>query len=426
MKILIVSYYFAPYNTIGAVRMTKMVKYLERQGYDVRVISANNQLLPKTLTVESKEENIIRTNYLTLQKYFHSFLGGRETIQNKGYQLEKRTWILRKVASFYKTIFHFPDGQIGWYPFAVREGKRLTRSWKPDVIVSSGGPFTGFLVAKKLAEINEIPWIADLRDLWVDNANYAYPRFRLKIEQRLEKHVLSSAEAIITISEPFAEKLKKKFNSKVKVIMNGFDEEDYDELNKSNQTEHSKKLTILYTGMVYEKYQDVKPLFSVLANNPTLSEQVEVEFYGRGLDVVEKLKGKFRLNNCVKINEPVSHKEIMEIQCKSDILLLLMWNDPNEKGNFPGKIYEYVGARRPILAIGTVDNVASEFIKKNNRGIVCYSEEEIKNQLKEWVAEKQKGYIDSMPALTKEIYTRKGQTKQLQSLLEEVKSECNG
>jgi glycosyltransferase involved in cell wall biosynthesis len=426
MKILVIAYYFAPYNTIGAVRMTKMVKYLERLGYDVRVISANNQLLPKTLSVESKEENIIRTNYLTLQKYFQSFLGGRETIQNKGFQLEKRAWLFRKIAHLYKSLFHFPDGQIGWYPFAIREGKRLTKTWKPDVIVSSGGPFTGFLVAKKLAKINEVPWIADLRDLWVDNANYAYPRLRKKIEQRLERSVLSSVAAIITVSAPFAEKLKRKYNSQVKVITNGFDEEDYDKIIKSNHYEHSKKLSILYTGMVYDKYQDITPLFTVLANNSTLAEQVEVEFYGRGLDVVEKMKDKFRLNHCVKIHEPVGHKEIMKIQCNSDILLLLIWNDPNEKGNIPGKIFEYFGARRPILAIGPIDTVASECIKKNNRGIVCYSEEEIKNQLRGWIAEKQKGYIDSLPALTKEIYTRKGQTKQLQSLLEEVKSGCNG
>jgi glycosyltransferase involved in cell wall biosynthesis len=423
MKILLISYYFAPYNTIGAVRVTKMVKYLERLGHDVKVISAANQPLPATLTVESKEQNIFRTKFLSLQKLFHILLGGRQVIEKKGYQLDTKPLFIRKLASIYKTFFHFPDGQIGWYPFAVHKGRKLTKSWKPDVILASGGPFSGLLVAKKIAKETGTPWIADLRDLWVDNANYSYPSFRKQLERMLERKTLSSASALITVSDSFASTLRNKYKCKVRVIMNGFDEEDYKKLFVEQKPSNEKCLTIAYTGMIYANFQDVSPLFSILERNKHIANKVKVNFYGRGLDAVHKLKDKFNLDHCVNIYDPVSHKEIMKIQAETDILLLLLWNDPKGKGVYPGKLFEYFGARRPILAIGDTENAAAHLITSKKRGFVSYDEKQMTEQLNMWVAAKAKGNIAYLPVLHESKFTRKEQTNQLVTLMNEVISD---
>ncbi|OZM57481.1 hypothetical protein CIB95_08485 [Lottiidibacillus patelloidae] len=421
MKILIVSYFFAPYNTIGAVRVTKMVKYLERLGHEVRVISAIDQPLPANLTVESKEKNVIRTKYFSIAKYFQFLFGGKKSIETKGYQLPSKGWI-QKVASLYKTIFHFPDGQIGWYPYALRAGKKLTKRWKPDVIVASGGPFTSFLVAKKLAKYNSIPWVADLRDLWVDNANYNYPTIRKLLESILEKRTLTTASALITISEPLANKLRNKFDSKIEVIMNGYDEEDFPKQTK-NSSSRTGKLQIVYTGMVYEGYQDVTPLFEVLAKNKKIADEVEVHFYGRNLEFINNLRNKFGLQDYIKIFDPVSHSKVLEIQAQADILLLLLWNDETEKGIYTGKLYEYIGARRPILAVGNGENVAGDLIRNTNRGFVSNEAGQIFRQLNNWIRDKKKSRIEDLPLLISCNLTRKEQTYQLVSLLEKVLSD---
>jgi glycosyltransferase involved in cell wall biosynthesis len=425
MKILIVSYYFAPYNTIGAIRMTKMAKYLERLGHDVQIITATDQPLPKRLTIESDEKKMIRTKWFNPLKLIHSFIGGQHTVSEKGYELSKRGWFLKKLANLYKQLFHFPDGQIGWYPYGVKAGEKLLKNWEADVIVASGAPFTSFLIAKKLSKRFDIPWIADFRDLWVDNANYDYSIFRKKVESWFERKTIVTAASIVTVSEPLAEILRKKYSKQVQVIMNGYDHEDYPPKQPSviknerikQERENVEKLTIVYTGMVYETKQNVEPLFEALAQDKQLANSVAVTFYGRNLQIVERLRNKYKLNDTVTIQSPISHRNALQVQWDADILLLLLWNDSSQKGIYTGKLFEYLGARRPILAIGNGNDVAAKLINSFQRGKVCTTANDIARQLHEWSKIKTETTITRLPAIIREGFTRKEQAVQLEQLI---------
>ena len=104
-------------------------------------------------------------------------------------------------------IVNYPDSDKGWKPFASEAGNKILRQEKIDAIISSSSPVTGHIVAKTLKSRYNIPWIADLRDLWSQNHNYSYGSVRRSIDKRLELITLSSADAPVTVSRPWTEKL---------------------------------------------------------------------------------------------------------------------------------------------------------------------------------------------------------------------------
>lgn len=397
MRILFISYFFPPYNTIGAVRTGKMAKYLTKLGHEVFIISAKNQPLQRTLSLEVPDDHVVYTDWVDVNKPIQFLLGGRASVADRGYIPPKG--ILRQTFKWlgrtYKTAINFPDGQIGWVPYAIREGSKLIRNWKPDIIYASAMPHSSLLVAKSLSQKYGIPWIAEFRDLWVDYQYYHYGRVRKTIETWLEHNTLSTASGFVTVSEPLAETLRKKYSGKpTQVIMNGYDIDDFGIKYEDN---HEDILKIVYTGMVYEGREDPSPLFKALKLIGDQSHKVRIEFYGRYLETVRELAKLHEVDHLVQINSPVPYHESVQLQCQADILLLLLWNDPMEKGIYSGKLFEYIGARRPILAIGCEDNVASELIRDRNVGITLQNEVQIAALLLEWMDEKRLSSIPSKP-----------------------------
>ena len=384
MRILIVSYFFPPYNTIGAVRVGKMAKYLLRQGHDVRILTAKDQPLPTSLPVEVPEEKIVRTPWFNVNWLPEHFLGGRERVSKEGYSLQgKGRVLLRKMGKFYKTLFNFPDGQIGWFPYALKEGRRLLQAWQPDVIYASAMPFTSLLVARALGTQAGVPWVAELRDLWTENHYYEYGPLRRSLERFLERRLLSSAKGLVTVSEPLAQTLRERYKHPVAVILNGFDPEDIEDINDGHS--HSAPdgtIHIVYTGSIYEGKYDLSTLFSALgALKKELIGRLQVHFYGRYLEPVRLLVNKLNIGNLVTVHSTVPYKEALKVQAQADALLLLLWNDQRGKGVYTGKLFEYIGARRPILAIGPRENVAAELIQQYNLGIVVSNVDEAKDAL---------------------------------------------
>ncbi len=383
MKILIVSYFFPPYNTIGAVRVGKLAKYLVRQGHEVKVLTAKDQPLPPHLPVEIDEGNVIRTSWFNVNWLPEKVLGGRERVAKEGFSVNSslRT-VLKQAGLLYKTLLNFPDGQIGWYLPALKAGKQLIRYWRPDVIYASASPYTSLLVASSLASKSGIPWIAELRDLWVDHHYYQYGPWRKLLESWLEREVLSSAQGIVTVSEPLAQVLRSKYSQPVAVILNGFDPDDFRGLRRHDR-DNDSLTRIVYTGTIYEGKRDPSPLFSALsALSKEVQSRIYIYFYGRYLEPVRELGRRYGIEHLVVTHPAVPYKRALELQAEADVLLLLLWNDPKEKGVYTGKLFEYIGAGRPILAVGPKDNVAAELINKYGFGMVVSSTDEAYEALK--------------------------------------------
>ena len=236
---------------------------------------------------------------------------------------------------------------------------------------------------------------------------------------------MKSSSLLIAASEPAAEQLEKLHAKKTVTILNGFDEDDYVE-----DTPLTSKFTITYTGQIYSQKQDPAILFEALKElqkeGKVSPEVLEVRFFGGDLVAAAiPLIARYGLNELVKAYDRVPFRESIRRQKESSALLMLKWNDPMEKGVYTGKLFEYLGAQRPILAIGAFeDELVDRLISESGTGVLASSTPQIKETLSQWLDEWQKsGKIASHWEPRADViqrYTRRGQTGKLAQLLEEV------
>lgn len=419
MKILIVSFYFPPFNAIGSLRTGKMAKYLSRLGHEVKVLSvADIPLLGADQAVEIPASHVRRTPWLNVNRPVVWAARKSTVIGKEAYSGSNR--LLKWIGKQYKTLVNFPDGQVGWIPFAFKAGERLIRQWRPDLIYASAMPFSSLIIAARLSRRFGIPWVAEFRDLWTQSNYYEFPLWRRWLEGKLEDRTIRSASLLVTVSEPLAEKLRLRHNKPVATILNGFDPEDYALPAGQEEALDQDCLNIVYTGMIYPGKRDPRPLYSALAMLGDAAENIRVHFYGRLLPEVHGLAEEYGIAHLIRVHETVSHQESLALQSQADVLLLLLWNHPSEKGVFSGKLFEYLGARRPILFIGVEDGVAADLIRQRSAGVVANDPQEIAKHLKEWLRTKRTiGAIPALPATVGDGLTRQDQAQRLVEVLQE-------
>lgn len=377
-KVLIVARYFG-------TRIPGLIKYLPEFGWQpvLLTMSAPSDQPPPP------EQRVIRTPYrdaLTFWKKLFRIKSGenfRVGIK-KRFGLSPKKSLLDYFLTVGSAIVNYPDAEKGWKPFAVKAGDELLQREKIDAIISSSFPVTAHVIAGELKKRHTIPWIADFRDLWSQNHNYSYGPIRKWFDTRLELKTLSSAAALVTVSQPWANKLCKLHKGKTTdAITNGFDPAEVND----PPAKLSSKFTITYTGLVYPGRQDPSKLFaalhSLLSNGTINPDDIEVRFYGQKLQWIEREVEKYQLSDIVRQFGTVPKQTALEKQRESQLLLLLDWDDPKELGVYTGKIFEYLGARRPILATGGVaGDVVDMLISETQTGFHAPSVEIIKNTLK--------------------------------------------
>ena len=411
MRILIISYFFPPYNTIGAVRVGKLAKYWHERGHEVRVISAENQLEPQTLNLGIPEEQVTYSKWANLN-FWVRLLSKEKGDALSSATTDERQGLLSKLAALYRAMVNFPDGKIGWYPYALGAGNKLLESWKPDFIYASAHPLTALLIAERLASRHRIPWFAELRDLWTQNHYYTYGFPRRNLETWLERRTLTQTSGLITVSEPLADDLRI-FGVPTKTVLNGFDLEDY-----PKQTAlPNPKLQIIYTGIIYAGKRDPTPLFQALRQMGEAAKQVEVHFYGRKLAMVEAMAKAQGVEGSVRVHEAVPYQESLRLQKSADALLLLTWDHPSENGVYTGKLFEYIGASRPILALGSQDSVAARLIQNRGLGLTAINPTQIAQWLTQQLEHKRKGGIPDLPASAQQGLSRVEQFERLDGFI---------
>jgi len=383
------------------------------------------------LPVEIDEANILRTPYFTLGSAIsYKLTGGQRTI----YQTPSKssTWrkAIYKLIRLMEPVYTLPLIRtltlepIGWYHHALKNGLEILGKEKFDIIYSSYGPSTSHFIASRLHRQTGIPWVAEFRDLWSLNHYLRKIQPFHFFEKKLEKRVMKHSDVLVTVSESWAKQLEALHSKKVVVIHNGFDEKDYLE-----NVPLTTKFTITYTGNIYRGKQDPSLLFKAIVEleeeGKISPSDFEVRFFGGGtLTSLLPTIRHYGLEQIIKICGLVPFKESIRKQKESTVLLFLGWNDPNEKGFYTAKIFEYLGARRPVLSIGPKGDVVDELLKETGAGAVVSEVNEIKALLSQWMKEfKESGDILShfKPDSTAVYrYTRKQEAAKLARLLEEA------
>ena len=234
---------------------------------------------------------------------------------------------------------------------------------------------------REARRILKCPWIADFRDLWATNLdNPNGPLFRLA-DRVLERRWLRSADALVTVSRPWADRLRDLYPDKaVQVITNGFDPDDF-----AQRSDPNGYFSISYTGQLYAGRRDPTLLFEVvhelIEEGNIAREKLRIAFYGPSEPWMQALIERYDLQGVVTLHGVVSRSEALQRQRESQILLLLGWANPQETGQHTGKLFEYFGSRRPILAVGGVRGVLTEALEETGAGIHALS----KSQLREFL-----------------------------------------
>ena len=385
MRILLVSFYFAPYNSVGAVRPTRLAELLEQLGNEVYVLSAAAQPYPEGLQAALPPDRVSRTPWRNVNAPVDWLLGGRRVAEH-GYPTSRGRGGLSRLGALYRGLVHFPDAQAGWYRAAVREGRRMLARHPFDVIYVSAPPFTGLAVGAVLARESGVPWVAEFRDLWTDNHNYRYGAVRRRLEAALEARVLRSARAFVTVSPELAQKLERRHRQPVAVVANGFDADEMAALDEERAAPGSE-LELVYTGSIYEGAYDIDSFLRALDLLGEARAAVRLRFFGRGHGELPSRVRHAGLERLFSFAPTVPRAEALRRQRSADVLLFLCWTGPQAEGVLSSKIFEYIGARRPILGIGDPGRSAGRLVLEQG-GFVSRDPAAIAAWLRERVAAK--------------------------------------
>jgi glycosyltransferase involved in cell wall biosynthesis len=416
MRILIVSGYFPPYSVIGAQRVQGLARYLVNRGHDVRVLTAGGYNLPRTLKSPLDSRDVVEVKFLDINapiEWVRRWLArgavGAQADGGAAMAAPLQDGIAYRLASVWRSLTNVPDGHVAWIPVATWAGKKLLRDWQPDVILASALPFSTAVVAARLARLANCPWAVEFRDLWYGNPYQPRSVWRRALDRFIERKVMRTAGWIFTVSEPLARELRARYPQTVEVVTNGFDPVEFPS-SGGRGNPNLEILSIFYGGTIYPGKRDPLPLFQALASLGDRRHRVRIIFAGQDLRGVITAAREAGVEECVHIAPFKSRVEIIASMLVSDVNLLLLWNDPREEGVYSGKLFEYIGARRPILMLGYDQGVAADLIHKLDCGFVSNAPALIANQIQRWMVEKERvGWIAAFEHPDRLLYTTDNQ-----------------
>ncbi|ARV06277.1 glycosyl transferase family 1 [Polaribacter sp. SA4-10] len=421
MKVLIITYYWPPAGGSGVQRWLKFVKYLQDFDIEPVVYTVDNANYPiNDESLINEIPNNIEVLKQAIWEPTDLLFWKKKNEQKKDISNTSKGGFL----SYVRGNFFIPDPKIFWINKSVKYLQKYLNSNNIDVIISTGPPHSMHLIAQKLHQKNNIKWIADFRDPWTSlyyNDDFKQGSFAKKRNNKLELSVLKNADCILTVSNT----LKKEFSKvskNVEVITNGFD----DEVLITQPKALDKKFTISYIGLL-PKQSNPKVLFKVLKKlteeKTSFSEDLIINLIGDISDEVKKEVEVNNLSNNVNFVGYVSHDKAIEYQKKAQVLLLLIPKVKQSKGILTGKLFEYLKAKRPILAIGPEDGDLSKILKDTNAGIVVDydNEDKVLLEIQKLYQQFKKGILE-VDSKNIAQFHRRALTKKLALIINKVNS----
>ena len=349
-KVLVIAYYFPPMGLSGVQRTLKFTKYMKNYDWEPTVLTAGATAYYAhdfTLLQEAEREKIkiVRVGGNDI----NSRMASKGTV---GMPAEK----VRKILSKLSATFFIPDNKKGWCKKAILKARELLQDEKFDLIFVSGPPFSSFNMAVKLKNEFTLPLVIDYRDLWFGNQFGFYPTpLHSYLHRNMEYAVLKAADKIIVTNRKIKEKILSGYKfltfDDVFIIPHGFDQEDFKDLTIDKKIK--TKMILTYIGIFYEFITPeyfLKAFKKLLIERPEIGSHIELHFVGILRKENEKLIRKLELQEFVKSHGYLNHREALVKAISSDVLWMMVGRGRNVDTVSSGKIYEYFGTRKPILA----------------------------------------------------------------------------
>ena len=334
-----IAYHFPPLaGSSGIQRTLRFAQHLPRFGWEPLVLTAHPRAYERTsddLMADVPPGVVVRRAF-ALDTARHLAIGGR-----------------------YMGAMARPDRWMSWKFGAIHEGMRMIREFAPQAIWSTYPIATAHMIGAALHERSALPWIADFRDPMVQDAYPPDPLVRQSF-QRIEEETFSSASACTFTTPGAARTYQERFPAaagRIGVLENGYDEETFAQVETAagrSRDDGTKEIMLLHSGIVYPSERDPTQLFEALGQLKSSGRiapgMLKIRFRAAVHDdFLRDLATRYDVGDSIECLPPIPYRDALSEMLAADGLLVMQASNCNEQ--IPAKIYEYLRAKRPILAL---------------------------------------------------------------------------
>ena len=438
-RVLVITYYWPPSGGSGVQRWVKFAKYLPQEGWQPVIYTPENPeytAIDHTLEAEIPHTTeIIRHPITEPYDLYRKLMGKGASTDMKtltagasgGAVTEissgSKSW-KQRLSLWIRGNLFVPDPRVGWVRPSVRFLKKYLAEHPVDVIVTTGPPHSMHLIGQRLHRDLGIPWVADFRDPWSRMYYLKHLPMSARTWRRLrsmEQSVLDSCTTALAVTPLVQEEFQAQTATPVAMITNGYDGGDFDQ-----PVEPDGFFNIVHTGLFAA---DGNPLnfWKVLGikawAEPDFKEALRLRLVGKvDREVYAAIEEAGLAGNVVDLGY-CDHLTAVREQLAASVLILPLRNDPEYRPILPGKLFEYLASRRPVLGIGQEDGAMARVLADTGAGVTA-----------DWNnVDAMRAFIDTaweqhkaggVPPVGGDItrFSRRSLTRELAALLENVRA----
>ena len=420
MKVLIITYYWPPAGGSGVQRWLKFVKYLPSYGITPIVYTVKDPDYPVTdtsLISEVPDDIQIIKEPIREPNTLLSKLRRKEKGQSAGF-IDPNPSFAGRLMQYIRANYFIPDSRKFWIKPSVKKLTSFIQENNIELIITTGPPHSLHLIGAALKRNTGCKWLADFRDPWT---NIDYFHSLPLTEKAKEKHrqmetmVLEHADAVTVVGNCMKEEFKDR-NDNVHVLTNGFDDSI-----QNKEVILDQKFSICHIGMMNAD-RNPKVLWKALAELVEESEDFRkdlvVKLIGNCDPEVYESVSAVKLKHHVSFVAYVPHKEVMNFQRSSQVLLLAVNRVPSAKSLITGKIFEYLQSERPVIGIGPVEGDLAAILNDTQAGrVIDFDDIKSLKQLIKHYYELYKSGMLKTKVHNIERYHRKNLSRELSEIL---------
>ncbi len=378
-KVLVVLYYWPPGGGMAVQRWLKFSKYLPEFGWEPVIYAPANADYPEIDEALNGQVpggiTVLKRPIFEPSRLYGRFVGMKKNEKigvsfSLGEKPSRMARLKNGLSIWVRGNLFIPDAHVFWVRPSVRFLTRYLKENPVDAIITTGTPHSLHLIGLMLRRRFNIPWVADFRDLWTRIDFYRdlkLTRRADRLHHRLEREVLSGADHVVTVGETWRKEFIENGAKAVTVITNGYDPDDL----PSERPPLDEKFSLVHIGSI-GKNRDARSLWKALAEKAAsdriFAGKFELKLVGNvDFSVMDSIRKAGILDLTTRV-QFLSHEEAMKAQQSAAVLLLLINNSDDALGRLTGKIFEYLAAGRPIMAIGPDEGEAAMLLESTGAG----------------------------------------------------------
>lgn len=373
-RVLVITYYWPPVGGSGVQRWVKFAKYLPSEGWQPVIYTPSNPDMGSVdeslLSDIPAEAEIIKRPIFEPYGIYRKLTGSKGQIKiesNPGSDGKKS--LLKRLSLWIRSNFFMPDPRCLWIGPSIRFLKKYLKEHPVDIIVSTGPPQSMHLIARGVSLATGIPWIADFRDPWTRIFYFKHLKLSSRARRKhfeLEQKVLDDATAVVAVSPLVQADFAAMTSTPVHLVTNGYDESDY-----TDEVAQDEYFNIVHTGLLTAEGNPVelwKALGERCRSDAEFASSFKLTLAGKTDAAVLDSIRQAGLTEYMTDLGYIDHNKAVLQQRKASVLILPIREEPETKAILPGKLFEYLAARRPILGVGTGEGAMSVVLKETGAG----------------------------------------------------------